>query len=54
MKHLVAVNPDVITTGNPGLIQLGMARQHSPSAQSSIPLSCCWAFLAATAKHAFP
>lgn len=54
MKHLAAVNPDVITTGNPGcLIQIGIGvRQHGLTAAVVHPIELLhWAYLAATGKH---
>jgi glycolate dehydrogenase iron-sulfur subunit len=54
MKHLAAVNPDVITTGNPGcLIQIGTgARQHGLSAAVVHPIELlCGAYLTALGKH---
>jgi glycolate oxidase iron-sulfur subunit len=48
------VNPDVITTGNPGcLIQIGIGvRQHGLTAAVVHPIELLhWAHLAATGKH---
>jgi glycolate oxidase iron-sulfur subunit len=54
MKHLAAVNPDVIATGNPGcLIQISTgAKQHGLTAAVVHPIELLHrAYLAATAKH---
>jgi glycolate oxidase iron-sulfur subunit len=54
MKHLAAVNADVITTGNPGcLIQIGIgARQHGMTAAVVHPIELLHrAYLASPAKH---
>jgi glycolate oxidase iron-sulfur subunit len=54
MKHLTAVNPDVITTGNPGcLIQIGRgARQHGLSAAVVHPIELLYgAYLTALGQH---
>jgi glycolate oxidase iron-sulfur subunit len=53
LQHLAAVNPDVITTGNPGcLIQIGIgARQHGLSTTVVHPIELLyWAYLAAMGK----
>jgi glycolate oxidase iron-sulfur subunit len=54
MKHIAAVHPDVITTGNPGcLIQLSTgAKQHGLTAAVVHPIELLHrAYLAAAAKH---
>ena len=54
MTHLAAVNPDVITTGNPGcLIQIGLgAKQHGLRAAVVHPIELLYgAYLAALGKH---
>jgi len=54
MAHLAAVNPDVITTGNPGcLIQLGIgAKQHGLKAAVVHPIELLYgAYLTALGKH---
>jgi glycolate oxidase iron-sulfur subunit len=55
MKHLTAVNPDVIATGNPGcLIQLGIgAKQHGLAAAVVHPIELLYrAYLAAATTRA--
>jgi glycolate oxidase iron-sulfur subunit len=58
MAHLVAVNPDVITTGNPGcLIQLGIgAKQHGLKAAVLHPIELLYgAYRTALGQHvSFP
>jgi glycolate oxidase iron-sulfur subunit len=54
MKHIAAVNPDVIATGNPGcLIQIGTgAKQHGLTAPVVHPIELLhWAYLAAQDKR---
>jgi glycolate oxidase iron-sulfur subunit len=54
MKHIAAVNPDVITTGNPGcLIQIATgAKQHGLAAAVVHPIELLYrAYLAATGRH---
>lgn len=54
MQHIVAVNPDVITTGNPGcLLQIGIgAKQHGLTAPVVHPIELMhWASLLAQGKH---
>ena len=54
MTHLAAVNPDVITTGNPGcLIQIGLgAKQHGLRAAVVHPIELLYgAYLTALGKH---
>jgi glycolate oxidase iron-sulfur subunit len=54
MKHIAAVNPDVIATGNPGcLIQIGTgAKQHGLTAPVVHPIELLhWAYLAAQGKR---
>jgi glycolate oxidase iron-sulfur subunit len=54
MKHIGAVNPDVIATGNPGcLIQLGTGgKRHGLTAEVVHPIELLQrAYLAATTKH---
>ena len=54
MQHLVAVKPDVITTGNPGcLLQIGIgAKQHGLTAPVVHPIELlAWASLAAQGKR---
>jgi glycolate oxidase iron-sulfur subunit len=58
MSHLAAVNPDVITTGNPGcLIQIGLgAKQHGLRASIVHPIELLYgAYLTALGQHvSFP
>lgn len=54
MRHLAAVNPDVITTGNPGcLLQIGVgAKEHGLTAPVVHPIELLhWASLAAQGKR---
>jgi glycolate oxidase iron-sulfur subunit len=54
LQHLAAVNPDVITTGNPGcLMQIGTgAKQHGLTAPVVHPIELLyWAYLAAQGQH---
>jgi glycolate oxidase iron-sulfur subunit len=54
MKHLAALDPDMIATGNPGcLIQISTGvKQHGLRATVVHPIEVLhWAYLAALAKH---